>query len=56
MHSFVQNTAIYNLQIRDTNHEFTLKIESQQVEKEILLEIFNANYSEIQEKIHIWMT
>ena len=27
MHSVVQKTAIYKLQIRDTNREFTLKIE-----------------------------
>ena len=33
MHSFVQETAIYELQIRDTNHKFILKIESNKVEK-----------------------
>ena len=27
MHSALQKTAIYELQIRDANHEFTLKIE-----------------------------
>ena len=48
MHSVVQKTAIYKLQIRDTNHEFTLKIESKKVEKEVLLEIPNPNYSEMQ--------
>ena len=50
MHSVVQKTAIYELQIRDTNHEFTLKIESDKVEKEVLLEIRNPNYSEMQKK------
>ena len=50
MHSVVQKTAIYELQIRDTNHEFTLKIESNKVEKEVLLEIPNPNYSEMQKK------
>ena len=48
MHSVVQKTAIYELQIRDTNHEFALKIESNKVEKEVLLEIPNPNYSEMQ--------
>ena len=33
MHSVVQKTAIYELQIRDTNQEFTIKIESIKVEK-----------------------
>ena len=50
MHSVLQITAIYELQIRDTNHKFTLKIESNKVEKEVLLEIPNPNYSEIQKK------
>ena len=39
MHSVVQKTAIYELQIRDINLEFTLKIESNKVEKEVLIEI-----------------
>ena len=50
MHSVVQKTAIYELQIRDTNHEFTLKTESNKVEKEVLLEIPNPNFSEMQKK------
>ena len=50
MYSVVQKTAIYELQIRNINHEFTLKIESNKVEKEVLLEIFNQNYSEMQTK------
>ena len=50
-HSFVQKSAIYELQIRDTNHEFTLKIKSNKVEKEVLLEIPNPNNSEMQKKI-----
>ena len=37
MHSVAQKTAIYQLQIRDTNHELTLKIESSKIEKEVLL-------------------
>ena len=49
-HSFVQKSAIYELQIRDTNHEFTLKIESNKVEKQVLLEIPNPYYSEMQKK------
>ena len=32
MHSLVQKIAVYQLQIRDTNHEFTLKIKSNKVE------------------------
>ena len=44
MHSVLQKTAIYELQIGDINHEFTLKIESNKVEKEVLLEIPNPNY------------
>ena len=43
MHSVVQKTAINELQIRDRNHEFTLKIESNKVENEVLLEIRNPN-------------
>ena len=35
MHSVVQKTAIYELQIRDTNHEFTLKIEQKKFEESI---------------------
>ena len=50
IHSVVQKTAIYELQIRDTNHEFTLKIESNKVEKEVVLEIPNPNHSEMQKK------
>ena len=50
MHSVLQKTAISELQIRDTNHEFTLKIKSNKVEKEVLLEISNSNYSEMQKK------
>ena len=37
MHSVVQKTAIYELQIRDTIHEFTLKIKSNKVKNEVLL-------------------
>ena len=50
MHSIIQKTAIYELQIRDINYEFTLKIESNKAEKEVLLEIPNPNYSEMQKK------
>ena len=50
MHLFVHKTALYELQIRDTNHEFPFKIESSTVEKEILLETPNLNYSEMQKK------
>ena len=50
IHSVLQKTAIYESQIRDTNHEFTLKIESNEVEKEVLLGIPNPNYSEMQKK------
>ena len=35
MHSVVQKAAVYESQIRDTNHEVTLKIESSKVEKEV---------------------
>ena len=56
MHSVVQKTAVYELQSRDTNLEFTLKIESNKVEKEVLLEIPNPNYSEMQKRnMHIWV-
>ena len=48
--SVVQKASIYELQIKDTNHEFTLKIESYKAEKEVLLEIPNPNYSEMQKK------
>ena len=48
MHSVVQKTAIYELQIRDTNQEFTLKIESNKVEKDVLLEIPYPSFSEMQ--------
>ena len=50
MNSVVQKTAICELQIRDTNYEFTLKIESNKVEKEVLLEIPNPNSSEMLKK------
>ena len=50
MHSVLQKTAIYELQIRDTSHESTLKTESKKVEKEVLLEIPNPHYSEMQKK------
>ena len=50
MYSVIQKTAIYELQIWDTNHEFTLKIESNEVKKEVLLEMLNPNYSERQKK------
>ena len=50
MHSVLQKTAIYESQIRDTNHEFTLKIESNEAEKEVLLEIPNPIYSEMQKR------
>ena len=50
MHSVLQKTAIYELQTGDINHEFILKIESNKVEKEVLLEIPNPNYSKIQKK------
>ena len=45
MHLVVQKTAIYELHIKDTNHEFTLKIESNKTEKEVLLDILNPNRS-----------
>ena len=48
MHSVLQKTAISELQIRDKNHEFTLKIKSNKVEKEVLLKIPNPNYNEMQ--------
>ena len=47
MHSVAQKTAIYELQIRDANHDFTLKIGSNKVEKVVLLEIPNPNYNEM---------
>ena len=50
MHSVVQKTVIYELKMRDTNHEFTLKIESNKVEKGVLLEVHKPNYSEMQKK------
>ena len=50
MYSVIQKTAIYELQIWDTNHEFTLKIESNKVKQEVLLEMLNPNYSERQKK------
>ena len=53
MHSVVQKTAIYELKIKDANHEFTLKIESNKTEKEVLLDIPNPNYSEIQKTMHV---
>ena len=50
MHWVVQNSAIYELQIRDTNQKFTLKIELNKVWKEVLLEIPNPNFNEMQKK------
>ena len=50
MHSVIQKTAIFALQIIDTNHKFILEIESNKFEKEVLLEIPNPNYSEMQKK------
>ena len=50
MHSVIQKTAIFALQIIDTNHEFILEIESNKFEKEVLLEIPNPDYSEMQKK------
>ena len=42
------------MQIRDTNREFTLKRESNKVGKDVLLEIPNPNYSEMQKKyVHL---
>ena len=44
MYLVFQKTAIYELQIRNTNHEFTLNIESNKVGvKEVPLEIPNLN-------------
>lgn len=50
MHSIVQKTATYDVQIRNTNHKFTLKIESSKVEKQLLLKTPHPYYSEMQEK------
>ena len=50
MHLVVQKTAVYELQIRETNREFILKMKLNKVEKELLLEVPNPNYSEMQKK------
>ena len=46
MHSVLQKFAIYELLISNKNHELTLKLESNKVEKEIP----NPKYSEIKKK------
>ena len=56
MHSVLQKFAIYELLISNKNHELTLKLESNKVEKEIP----NPKYSEIKKKYshlsHIFIT
>ena len=48
MHSVVKKTEIYQLEMGDTNLEFKIGIEINKLEKEVLLELPNPNYPEIQ--------
>ena len=48
MHSVVKKTEIYQFQIGDANQEFKIGIELNKLEKELLLELLNPNYPEIQ--------
>ena len=48
MHSVVKKTEIYQFEIRDIKQEFKIGIEINKLEKEVLLELPNPNYPEIQ--------
>ena len=48
MHSVVKKTEIYQFEIGDINQEFKIGIEINKLEKEVLLELPNPNYPEIQ--------
>ena len=48
MHSVVKKTEIFQFEIGDINQEFKIGIEINKLEKEVLLELPNPNYPEIQ--------
>ena len=48
MHSVVKKSEIYHFEIGDINQEFKIGIEINKLEKEVLLELPNLNYPEIQ--------
>ena len=48
MHSVVKKSEIYHFEIGDINQEFKIGIEINKLEKEVLLELPNPNYPEIQ--------
>ena len=49
LHSVVKKTKISQFEIGDINQEFKIGIEINKLEKEVLLELPNPNYPEIQE-------
>ena len=48
MNSVFKKTEIYSVEIQDTTYEFKLQTELNKLEKDVLLEITNPNYAEIQ--------
>ena len=48
MHSVVKKTEIYQFEIQDINQEFKIGIEINKLEKEVLQELPNPNYPDIQ--------
>ena len=48
MYSVVKKSEIYHFEIGDINQEFKIAIEINKLEKEVLLELPNPNYPEIQ--------
>ena len=48
MHSVVKKTKVYQFEIGYINQEFKIGIEINKLEKEVLLELPNPNYPEIQ--------
>ena len=48
MHSVVKKTEIYQFEIGDINQEFKIGVEINKLEKEVLLDLPNPNYPEIQ--------
>ena len=54
MHSVIKKTEINQLKIGDINQEFKISIEINKLEKEVILELPNPNYPEIQKSyIHL---
>ena len=52
MHSVVKKSEMYQFEIGDKNQEFKIGIEIHKLEKEVLLELPNLNYPEIQKSYY----